>query len=27
VLNRRDLTVQNPFLFGLRFGLRLCKFG
>jgi hypothetical protein len=21
-LNRRSLTVQNPFLFGLRFGLR-----
>jgi hypothetical protein len=27
VLKRRHLTVQNPFLFGLRFGLRLSKFG
>ena len=26
-LNRRHLTVQNPFLVGLRFGLRLSKFG
>jgi len=26
-LKRRHLTVQNPFLFELRFRLRLSKFG